>query len=337
MRPYLGCMSAKAPTVAPSDIDAFDLGWDYGCHRVQPPSDLTMDVQQGYNAALAQTQPHAADRFVRKWLLVRANALRRGMPFDSALTPEAVRGLDVPTCPVTGETLTHGAMAPSDWSVDRVLNDRGYLPGNMVMMSTRANRAKADLSTAEIITLALDEASDGYGGLSRGAWISMAELVNVFSIAEHDAPPRGVPRLFGQMIYPGLRLSALAYWQTKVTFQAVFAKDGVDLHKPDNLHDTKATRRAAKRLLAEVLCRARRYAVPYLAWRAPRMQRLLDDLIAVGGPDLFAAYKNESHLYFSSGLQESRRRLDSGTWCDAEPNLSPATGLAHLKLRTRTD
>jgi hypothetical protein len=304
-------MSAKAPTIAPSEVDAFDLGWDYGCHRVRPPADLPADGYQGYKAALAQTHPHAADRFVRKWLLVRTNALRRGMPFDPALTPQAIRGLDVPTCPVTGETLSHGAKALSDWSVDRVLNDRGYLPGNMVMMSTRANRAKADLSAAEIISLALDEASDGYGGLSRGAWISMAELVNVFSIAEHGAPPKGVARLLGQMIYPGLRLSALAYWQTKVAWQAVFGQHGIDLHKPDNLHDTKATRRAAKRLLGEILCRARRYTVPFLAWRAPRMQRLLDDLIAVGGPELFASYNDASQLYFSTGLQERRRRLDA--------------------------
>jgi hypothetical protein len=46
---------------------------------------------------------------------------------------------------VTFEPLTHGECSDTDWSIDRLVNDGAYADGNLVVMSTKANKAKAAL------------------------------------------------------------------------------------------------------------------------------------------------------------------------------------------------
>lgn len=145
-------LPAKAATVldaAPRGDTGFELGWDYAHHGTVPPTEHLhplSPVRQGWEAGRETfgrrtLQPN---RFVRKWLQLRLNAWQRGRVFEvQQVNPAFLRQIDVAVCPVTREELTHGTGELSDASVDRVFNDAAYAAGNLAVMSTRANRAKA--------------------------------------------------------------------------------------------------------------------------------------------------------------------------------------------------
>lgn len=59
-------------------------------------------------------------------------------------------------CPVTGITLevNTGRQADNSPSLDRVDNSKGYIPGNVRVVSWRINQCKSDLSISEILSLA---------------------------------------------------------------------------------------------------------------------------------------------------------------------------------------
>lgn len=61
-------------------------------------------------------------------------------------------------CPVLGTLLSRslGSKGPGHNSptLDRIIPSRGYVPGNVVVISNRANRAKNDLSADELRALA---------------------------------------------------------------------------------------------------------------------------------------------------------------------------------------
>lgn len=84
----------------------------------------------------------------------KARAAKAGVPFD--LTEADIL---IPTfCPVFGHRLERAlgsrGPGPHSPSLDRIVPSRGYVPGNVVVISNRANRAKSDLSTAELVALA---------------------------------------------------------------------------------------------------------------------------------------------------------------------------------------
>ena len=137
------------------DKIGFDCGWDHAEYGVIIPDHLMVGtLADGLHAGLAQrgrSRPKEADRYVRKWLQLRRNAWRRERIFDDAVTPEYIRRIDVPYCPITRERLTYSTGEGSDWSVDRLVNDGGYARGNLVVMSTRANKAKDSLTTKQIV------------------------------------------------------------------------------------------------------------------------------------------------------------------------------------------
>lgn len=64
----------------------------------------------------------------------------------------------IPTyCPVFGcrleRALGSKGPGPNSPSLDRIIPTRGYVPGNIVVVSNRANRAKSDLSVEELVAL----------------------------------------------------------------------------------------------------------------------------------------------------------------------------------------
>ncbi len=64
----------------------------------------------------------------------------------------------IPTfCPVFGVRLERslGKQGPGDNSptLDRIINDLGYVRGNIVVISNKANRAKSNLSLDELFAL----------------------------------------------------------------------------------------------------------------------------------------------------------------------------------------
>jgi len=84
----------------------------------------------------------------------RTRALKAGVPF-------AIRAEDivVPThCPILGlplyPTLGKKGGGPNSPSLDRIEPCRGYVPGNIVVISSRANRLKSDASIEELRKIA---------------------------------------------------------------------------------------------------------------------------------------------------------------------------------------
>src|SRR5690606_12842696 len=197
------------------ETDAFDLGWDHGIYRVAPDPDLPAAVREGYLAASGSREPKQADRFVRKWLQMRAQAMLRGIQVDATITPATLESLDSTTCPISGVSLTHGECADTDWSVDRVLNRYGYRPGNLLIVSSRVNRAKGALGLTQLRRIASNP--EHHPELEPREWHRLAEVVEMFEIAEADDPPKGLPRPTGQLPVNGLRLSSVAVWQPCVT------------------------------------------------------------------------------------------------------------------------
>ncbi len=83
-------------------------------------------------------------------MLRRAKARAKKEGFDFDLSLEDILPLPE-VCPVFGVALrvTVGPQDPFAYSLDRVDNDRGYVRGNVAVMSYRANRLKNDGTAAE--------------------------------------------------------------------------------------------------------------------------------------------------------------------------------------------
>jgi len=161
---------------APERI-AFELGWDYAYYG-QTCICEDDEVQRGYEEGRRRFGVKGAkhaDRFVRKWLLLRWGAWRRGRVFSEEVTPEYLAFIDVPTCPLLGIDLTHGTLTDSDWSIDRINNDGAYARGNLAVMSTGANRAKGSLSFSEVLQRA--HGKEAIEGLKPIHWLRMASLM----------------------------------------------------------------------------------------------------------------------------------------------------------------
>ena len=86
----------------------------------------------------------------------RARAGRFGVSFN--LTVDYVRSILPTHCPILGVPLRfhvgEGSGPREDSpSLDCVVRERGYVPGNVVVVSSRANRIKSDASLEELRAL----------------------------------------------------------------------------------------------------------------------------------------------------------------------------------------
>lgn len=82
---------------------------------------------------------------------LKSSAKKRGIRFTLEKTD--LWDLDYPlTCPVLGIPLTQNKSAAKDnsFSVDRIDNSKGYEPGNIIIVSNRANKLKGDASLEEL-------------------------------------------------------------------------------------------------------------------------------------------------------------------------------------------
>ena len=182
------------------ELIAFELGYDTAMHGQCVPEDAPGFFCDGYRTGRRQyPHPQRTNRYILKWLQIRMNALRRGKRVDEQITPEFIAQIDVEQCPVTLEPLTHSTGTDSDWSIDRCNNLCGYVPGNLVIMSTRANAAKSDLTFAQVIVNG--KSTQPTEGLSQEDWQRMASVIAPAERLADGEPP--AQYLLGETYVPG--------------------------------------------------------------------------------------------------------------------------------------
>lgn len=106
-----------------------------------------------YGASHAQISdnPELRQRLVERVTHKRNNARVRGIPFDLTISdlyplPEVCPALGIP---IHYETGSRGA-ADNALSIDRIDSNLGYVKGNIVLVSQRANRIKNDATVDEL-------------------------------------------------------------------------------------------------------------------------------------------------------------------------------------------
>lgn len=150
------------------DLARFNLGFKAG--------NLPVCVAEGMREVQAKNlRPAFSTRFERKWVQIRLNAFLRQRVTDRGVTPAFLESIDVDECPVLRIKLTHATGLPTDWSVDRLNNDGAYAPGNLAVMSTQANTAKAARSFSEVIQISQRACS--FEGLEFCEWKRLACLM----------------------------------------------------------------------------------------------------------------------------------------------------------------
>lgn len=165
---------------AASQRTAFDIGHDFAFYRLSAPSTSCQDVLKGFaNKKRQGGSTRRSTHSIRKWLNLRLHAYERKIHIDESITPDLLESMFIETggiCPVTNEAMTAGTKTESDWSVDRLMNDFGYLADNIAIMSTRANTAKGCLSLEEIKTIR--DRQTAHRGLTYKQWSNLYSLVS---------------------------------------------------------------------------------------------------------------------------------------------------------------
>lgn len=184
----------------------FELGWDYAHYRVEPPAPYRQEPSALRDGLLAGqsvfgVRTLAATRHVRKWLQLRLHAWLRGRSVELVqVTPNYLQQIDVSHCPITRVALSGATLEASDASVDRVRNDAGYAAGNLAVMSTKANHAKAshgfrdalrfvqqiEAPRAPRVDGAAAAAMPGIAGLGAEQWARVAVLCSFVEPLPHD-------------------------------------------------------------------------------------------------------------------------------------------------------
>ncbi len=278
------------------DRQAYDLGWDYATFGICVPDDASMSFCDGYRAfSLGQNKTsHKPGKYARKWLQIRFGALSRGKQFSLDITPEYIEKITPASgnCPITDQPLTYSACQPTDWSVDRANNDRGYVRGNILIISELANSAKGNKSFADIVGLSHLETD--CEGLSPQQWSRLARLIEpAFGDEEDEVNP--IQMLFGQPIALGMPVSPLASFQVAVSRAAVGiwdpAQENIMVQYLNVMSEficrNRKQHKALENLLKEVMRRSRHLRSYSDIWATDRIQkRLLAFINTLGGPGL---------------------------------------------------
>jgi len=164
--------------------------------------------------------------------------------------------------------------------VDRANNNRGYVRGNILIMSQAANAAKGIKSLAAIESLARHDRSTE--GLTPSQWEKMAQLIEpAFGDEEKKVNP--IQMLFGQPIALGMPVSPLASFQVAVSRAAV---DYWDPEKRELMSDylyameaficrNRTQQKALSNLLKEVMRRSTHLRSYSVIWATRRVQKRL--------------------------------------------------------------
>lgn len=164
----------------------FDLGWDYFAAKQGMPNDASNypSFVEGYETAKTRLKAVRADRHYLKWLQIRYGALKRNRLFDETVTPQVIAQIDVDICPITLEKLTHSTGGDLDWSIDRVQNQIGYSLGNIIVVSTRANKAKGAMTYEEVLEACYAE--EPVNGLTPTEWMRWRFICSLTNSRKND-------------------------------------------------------------------------------------------------------------------------------------------------------
>lgn len=158
----------------------FELGWDFGAFAGMPiPHSPSDQAAKGWHAARRRVSRKIPTRFDRKWLLLRANALRRRRLVHPAVTPALIEAITPDLCPVLAEPMATGANNPMAASIDRVCNIGAYAPGNIAVMAVVANAGKGARTFDEVAQIAATRLRAGglECGLNGRHWARLAALM----------------------------------------------------------------------------------------------------------------------------------------------------------------
>jgi len=194
-----------------SDRYAFQLGEDLGHCRLQPPEQWSSDdMERGFRHGMARSAKHA-DVVLRKLLRLRVNAYGRRLPFSAAITTDYLRQITVTVCPVSGVDLTQGTLTDNDWSVDRLANELGYVPGNICFMSARVNRLKGAANLDDLLgdgaAKALLHGPDALEQMSP----SGLRIIEILRLASLVAAPAGFARGCASREFPPLAMAPMIW------------------------------------------------------------------------------------------------------------------------------
>jgi hypothetical protein len=185
-QPAARTLSNAAPTV--HDSVGFELGWDHARHGLAPAPELMRAdcaVRQGWitGRAAGGRRAAAASRPVRRWLALRTAAWRDGQTCDPvALSPQALMRLEVTHCPVLRHALGGVPQDAHSARYERLDPDRGWVPGNVLLLSRAAAAALRSTAVAQAqrhaARLALDPGATAaeHPALDAAAWLRVAAL-----------------------------------------------------------------------------------------------------------------------------------------------------------------
>lgn len=159
----------------PRDIDAEceDLGLRCASAKMRLDERAPKRFQDAFRSYVGTKK--VPPYFERKWLSLRLSAVKRGMVVDESVTPSFLQHIFDGRCPVTLELLDVAERSTKNPSVDRLVNELGYVAGNVCMLSMRANRAKADRTFEDVAAVA--QAGVPAAGMAPVEWMRLTSLM----------------------------------------------------------------------------------------------------------------------------------------------------------------
>jgi hypothetical protein len=265
----------------------YRLGWEFAHYALTPPAGPASDapVHHGWQAGRAcfAQRTLAPTIHVQHWLGLRLCAWRSGRAFEDVLvTPNHLRQIDVPWCPITRARLVSHRGSAEEASIDRVRDDAGYAAGNLVLMSRRANAAKGHCDfDGALARMRKAEADPCAGDLDAAQWERVAVLCSFVTAMAHVQaallPLAVLPPNRLRLFNPIQALQALVTRQFESPgWSARTARIEALLEQADLRRDFQ---RFVHALLPRVLESGRHedaYAMRWAledAWRCPRVRR----------------------------------------------------------------
>jgi hypothetical protein len=167
-RPTTGVLKTCTKCKKPKDTSQFNVNgrckdgidsWCYVCKAALSKQYYWDNVETQRAKAKKYGQEHKEEIYARNvkhpdlylWIHLKSRAKAFGLKFT--LKPEDIV---VPKlCPVLGIKLrlSKGTVKDCSPTVDKLIPSKGYVPGNVAVISQRANRAKSDLSLKELKAL----------------------------------------------------------------------------------------------------------------------------------------------------------------------------------------